>query len=175
MKKCFRGNLALPRWLKIPFWRQSAGSSPAGGIAEVHNCTLVRAIVGFFVFAGEMIVKKLTERDFSREMGEFLSVKRMDKQGKIYGQNAQLTVQQVFEKFQRHNRVKNLSPGTIEYYEKKSKGLFDFLMDIKRTLDSSYKKMYMQTRFRWRSRKRTETSFEGSKCFSFPEKKNAFV
>ena len=48
-------------------------------------------------------------------------MKKMGKQAEIYGQNAQLTVQQAFEKFQRYNQVKNLSSDTIEYYEKNAK------------------------------------------------------
>ena len=57
MRHC--GEIGRHEGLKIPFWRQSAGSSPAGGIAEAHDYTLIRAIVGFFLLMIASDVKNI--------------------------------------------------------------------------------------------------------------------
>ena len=41
------GEIGRHEGLKIPFWRQSTGSTPVGGMMKAHNCTLVRVVVGF--------------------------------------------------------------------------------------------------------------------------------
>ena len=58
--------------LKIPFWRQSAGSSPAGGMEKLG---IVRWIEWFWAFSFCAIVWKrwVGERDFSRKKEESLS------------------------------------------------------------------------------------------------------
>lgn len=45
------------------------------------------------------------------------------------------TVQKAFEQFQKQNVLKNLAPGTIEFYDAKARKLFAFLGDTEQPID----------------------------------------
>lgn len=47
-----------------------------------------------------------------------------------------ITIKEAFERFQKHNRVKNLSPDTIDYYEKKIRSFFEFLGGTERPVST---------------------------------------
>ena len=132
---CRCGEIGRHEGLKIPFWRQSTGSTPVGGIRKL---TIVRCCVGSWAFSllrtrlelGEGA--RLPERDFSHKMEESLSMKKRN-----FRTNSvpRPTIRAAFEQFQRQNTIKNLSQGTIEFYSAKSKCFFTFLGDTEQCID----------------------------------------
>ncbi len=44
------------------------------------------------------------------------------------------TIQQAFERFQKYNRLKNLSQGSLDFYAAKGRSFFRFLGDIEQPI-----------------------------------------
>lgn len=100
---------------------------------KVHNCTLVRVVVGFLFCNYMRTVLDGTKGIFHEKKEESLSMRKRRLQTISVAPPA---IQKAFEQFQKQNEAKNLSQGTIEFYSAKSKNFFLFLEDTEESVDT---------------------------------------
>ena len=97
---------------------------------EAQNYSLTRMILGFFFLFHFLEVLSGREGFFAKNGGVSL-VRNRDLRPAA---KANPTVQQAFERFQKYNRLKNLSQGSLDFYAAKGRSFFRFLGDTEQPI-----------------------------------------
>ena len=117
---CRCGEIGRHEGLKI-FLETEYGFDPRRRHAEAQNCSLIRMILGFFFLFH--FLEALEGREGFAKKGGVSLVRNRDLRPAA---KANPTIQQAFERFQKYNRLKNLSQGSLDFYAAKAEASFGF-------------------------------------------------